>query len=443
MPTRRIDILTLFPEMFEQVLNTSILKRAATPVANPADPSDIRPPVVSYHLFNFRDHTNNKHDKVDKPPYGGGPGMVIQCQPIWDCLKAAKDDDPNTPITPILMTPTGKRLDQPLVEKLADTERLTILCGHYEGFDQRVVDRIKDEYPNTIELSVGDYVLSGGEPAAIILTDAVVRLLPGVLGDADSAAHESFSKDLSGGLDYPHYTRPSEWEGRAVPGVLKSGDHAKIEAWRREQSDQLTRERRPDILNTANPSGGGLVLRPEMDDDLAAVDALLKAAFKTADEARLVRVLRAQGKLTQSWVAESAGHIVGHLSCSTPGISTAPTPGSESCTPESSNSNINSGVYEAIAPVCVAPQHQGRGIGSALIRQAIRTAEAAGVDAVFVLGKPGYYKRFGFEPASKRGIGNPFGVDETFMALELTRNGLASASGGTMTYAAAFNSLPQ
>lgn len=426
MHTRRIDILTLFPEMFDQVLNTSILKRAATPVANQADPSDVRPPVVSYHLFNFRDHTDNKHDKVDKPPYGGGPGMVIQCQPIWDCLKAAEADDPDAPITPILMTPTGKRLDQPLVEKLATTQRLTILCGHYEGFDQRVVDRIKAEYPNTLELSVGDYVLSGGEPAAIILTDAVVRLLPGVLGDAASASHESFSSDLSGGLDYPHYTRPPEWAGRAVPEVLKSGDHAKIEAWRRGQSQELTQQRRPDILSSSAPSSGGLVIRQETEDDTAAVNGLMKSAFKTTDEARLVRVLRAQDKLTQSWIAEAGDEAVGQLCCSAVQLI------------EKESPEAIKGVFEAIAPVSVAPAHQHRGIGSALLKQAIRAAQAAGVDALFVLGEPAYYDRFGFEPASSRGIGNPFGVDEPFMALELTRNGLAEANGTTVAYASAF-----
>lgn len=244
----RIDVLTLFPEMFHSVLGASILKRAAEPIADPADPTKIRPPVVSYHLTDIRDYTTDKHQKVDQSPYGGGPGMVIQCQPVWDALEAVEAQDARQP-TRLLMTPQGERLTQPKVEQLAQHDRLLILAGHYEAFDERVIEAI-DERPGGIQrISIGDYVLSGGELAAMVLIDAVVRLLPGALGHEQSAHHESFSPGSERLLDHPHYTRPREWQGREVPEVLLSGDHARIEAWRREQSQQRTRERRPDLLD--------------------------------------------------------------------------------------------------------------------------------------------------------------------------------------------------
>ncbi len=254
----RIDVITLFPEMFAGVLGSSILKRAAESVADPADPDNpdkIRPPVVSYHLHNIRDHTDNKHQKVDKPPYGGGPGMVIQCQPVWDALQAAQNQSPSTIPRRIVMTPQGQRLDQPLVEQLASESHLILLAGHYEGFDQRVLDRMRDdtEHGGLTEISIGDYVLSGGEVPAMVVIDAVVRLMPGVLGDATSADHESFGAALGRGLDYPHYTRPAQWDDRPVPDILLSGDHAKIDAWRREQSQQRTAQQRPDLLPPTFP----------------------------------------------------------------------------------------------------------------------------------------------------------------------------------------------
>lgn len=226
----RIDVLTLFPEMFTGVLGASILKRA------------VEAGVVSYHLHNIRGYTTDKHQKVDKPPYGGGPGMVIQCQPVWDAVTAVEALDP-TPARRIFMTPQGRRLDQPLVEELATLPRLLILAGHYEGIDQRVIDRLEP-----LEISVGDYVLSGGELPAMTIIDAVVRLLPGALGDEASVDHESFSRGADRLLDYPHYTRPPEWAGMKVPDVLLSGNHAQIEAWRREQARIRTAERRPDLL---------------------------------------------------------------------------------------------------------------------------------------------------------------------------------------------------
>ncbi len=238
----RIDILTLFPEMFTGVLGASILKRAADPSLHP----DGQVPVT-YHLTNIRDYTQDKHDKVDKAPYGGGPGMVMQCQPVWDAVQAVEAQDPQIKPLRILLSPQGEPLTQQRVEQLAAQPRLLLIAGHYEGLDERVIEALTDD-GGLAQISVGDYVLSGGEIAAMVLIDAVVRLLPGVLGDEDSALHESFSSDLAGGLDYPHYTRPAQWNGRSVPDVLLSGNHAQIEAWRRQQSQQRTSQRRPDLL---------------------------------------------------------------------------------------------------------------------------------------------------------------------------------------------------
>ena len=232
----RIDIVTLFPQMFQSVLDASMLKRAA-------EDNGQRPAPVSYHLTNIRNHSTDKHRKVDRPPYGGGPGMVIQCQPVWDAVAAVEAADP-TPATRIYMTPQGQRLEQSMVEHLANLPRLLILTGHYEAIDERVIQKL-----SPIErISVGDYVLSGGEIAAMVLIDAVVRLVPGVLGDEASAKHESFSTSIGGLLDYPHYTRPPKWMDMDVPPVLLSGNHAQIEAWRLEQSRKSSQEYRPDLL---------------------------------------------------------------------------------------------------------------------------------------------------------------------------------------------------
>lgn len=243
-----IDILTLFPEMFTGVLGSSILGRAQSTVADPArrhDRGADRPPVASYAVHQLRDWTLDKHGKVDQPPFGGGPGMVMQCQPVWDAVAAIEAMRPEKAVR-ILTTPAGRPLDQRLVEELAAAPRLLILAGHYEGFDQRVVDALAP-----LEVSVGDYVLSGGELPAMVLVDAVVRLLPGALGDKDSAHFDSFSPGAQRLLDHPHYTRPRVWQDREVPEVLLSGDHAKIEAWRRAQAQALTRARRPDLLDRA------------------------------------------------------------------------------------------------------------------------------------------------------------------------------------------------
>ncbi len=277
----RIDVLTLFPEMFASVLGTSILKRAADPsLYPPANPSS-QPgsetsgessgeisgessgktsggAPVGYHLHNIRQFSLDKHDKVDRPPFGGGPGMVIQCQPVWDAVQAVTAAD-SRPVTRIVMSPQGQRLTQPLVEQLAKQPRLMILCGHYEGFDQRVLDALEP----ILHISIGDYVLTSGELAAMVLIDSVVRLIPGVLGDDASAEHESFSSGAAGLLDYPHYTRPRVWMDREVPPVLLGGNHAEILKWRLAQARTRTETLRPDLLtgplqkrddDTASPS---------------------------------------------------------------------------------------------------------------------------------------------------------------------------------------------
>lgn len=226
----RIDVLTLFPEMFTPVLGASILKRAA------------EAGKVSYHLTDIRRYTADKHGKVDARPYGGGPGMVMSCQPVYDAAMAVEGED-DRPATRVLMTPQGRPLRQPLVEQLAEQPRLMVIAGHYEGLDERVIEELEP-----LEVSIGDYVLSGGELPAMVLIDAVVRLLPGVLGDEQSAHHDSFSPGAERLLDHPHYTRPPEWHGRTVPEVLLSGDHAAIERWRQEQARRRTAQRRPDLL---------------------------------------------------------------------------------------------------------------------------------------------------------------------------------------------------
>lgn len=236
----RIDILTLFPEMFPSVLGASILGRAAESGA------------VQYHLHNIRDWADNKHAKADDRPFGGGPGMVMMCQPLYDAVVAVEQQEDQVHATRILLTPQGQPLDQRRVEWLASQARLLLIAGHYEGVDERVIDELQPR-----ELSVGDYVLSGGEIPAMILIDAVVRLLPGVLGHEDSAAQDSFAVrmvETPGGvegqrlLDCPHYTRPRTWRDREVPEVLLNGDHQAIEQWRMKQMLDRTRERRPEML---------------------------------------------------------------------------------------------------------------------------------------------------------------------------------------------------
>ena len=221
----RIDVLTLFPEMLEPFFAASIVGRAR------------RAGVVELVCTQIRDFATDRHQSVDDKPFGGGPGMVLMCGPVFDAVEHVESLDPR-PATRVLLTPQGQRLTQDVVELLGREPRLLVLCGHYEGFDQRIVDGLAPR-----EISIGDYVLSGGEPAAAVLVDAVVRLLPGALGDESSAASESFS---AGVLEYPQYTR--EYRGMTVPDVLLSGDHGRIAEWRRGQAETRTRERRPDLL---------------------------------------------------------------------------------------------------------------------------------------------------------------------------------------------------
>ncbi|MCS4486248.1 tRNA (guanosine(37)-N1)-methyltransferase TrmD [Staphylococcus americanisciuri] len=223
----RIDYLTLFPEMFEGVLNQSILKRAH-------DKGQL-----TTRTINFRDYANNKHNQVDDYPFGGGQGMVLKPEPIFNAMR----DIEMTPETRvILMTPQGKPFNQQVAESLAEAEHLVFICGHYEGYDERI-----REHFVTDEISVGDYVLTGGELPAMVMTDAVVRLLPDVLGNQVSHEDDSFSSGL---LEYPQYTRPRTFEGLDVPDVLLSGNHAHIEAWRHEQALYRTYQKRPDLLET-------------------------------------------------------------------------------------------------------------------------------------------------------------------------------------------------
>lgn len=219
----KIDILTLFPEMFEGFKNESIIKRA------------IEEKKVEINTCNFRDFAKNKHKKVDDTPYGGGAGMVLMCQPIFDATESLKKE--NSKI--ILLTPQGKTYNQKMAYELSKEEHLILICGHYEGFDERIRS-ICDE-----EISIGDYVLTGGEIPAMVLTDSVTRLLPGVI-DEESHQKDSFNDNL---LDYPTYTKPRNYKGMKVPEVLLSGDHKKIDDWRRNEQLKVTSEKRPDLLN--------------------------------------------------------------------------------------------------------------------------------------------------------------------------------------------------
>jgi tRNA (guanine37-N1)-methyltransferase len=225
----RFDVLTLFPEMFTGYLGQSLLKKA------------IDRGLISVHLHDFRDWTTDKHRSVDDRPFGGGPGMVIRVEPVVECVEAVQSDD-EKPGHLVLLTPTGRRLDQRLVEELAARERLLLLCGRYEGFDQRVVDILQPD-----EISVGDYVLNGGEVAAMTVMDATLRLVPGVLGDEQSPIDDSFSQG-NRLLEFAQYTRPREYRGHHVPDVLLGGDHGEIARWRKQQSYLHTRRKRADLL---------------------------------------------------------------------------------------------------------------------------------------------------------------------------------------------------
>jgi tRNA (guanine37-N1)-methyltransferase len=223
----KIDILTLFPEMFHGVFSSSIMKKAADKEK------------VSFRTVNFRDYAEGRHKVVDDYSYGGGAGMVLKPQPLYDAVEALKEEVETAPRI-ILMCPQGERYTQKKAEELAAEEHLIFLCGHYEGYDERIRAHLV-----TDEISIGDYVLTGGELGAMVVADSVVRLLPGVLGNDDSAVQDSFSSGL---LEHPHYTRPADFRGMKVPDVLMSGNHRHIDEWRREQSLKRTWERRPDLI---------------------------------------------------------------------------------------------------------------------------------------------------------------------------------------------------
>ena len=223
----RIDVLTLFPGMFGGFLNEGLLRLACARG------------LAEIRLWDIRAYAENKHAKVDDRPYGGGPGMVMTPQPVFDAADAAEDDAP-TAARRILLTPQGRPFAQALARELAAEPRLLLICGRYEGFDERIRLGIGAE-----EISIGDYVLAGGEVPAMVLIESVIRLLPGAVGDPDSTREESFEGDA---LDYPQYTRPPVFRGMAVPEVLLSGDHERVRQWRAEQARLRTRRRRPDLV---------------------------------------------------------------------------------------------------------------------------------------------------------------------------------------------------
>ena len=227
----RFHVMTLFPDMIANGLGTSITGRA------------IENHIFDLNIVNIRDYSKDKHKHVDDYPYGGGAGMVMQPGPVYDCYQDLIKDMKHKPRV-IYMTPQGKVFSQAIAEELSQEEELVFLCGHYEGIDERVLEEIV-----TDELSIGDYVLTGGELPALVMMDAISRFVPGVLNNEESAEFDSFHDNL---LEYPQYSRPEEWHGKKVPEVLMSGHHANIEKWRREQSVYRTAKRRPDLLKKAD-----------------------------------------------------------------------------------------------------------------------------------------------------------------------------------------------
>lgn len=239
----KISVLSLFPEYFDALLNTSIISRAR------------ENGLFDFETVNFREFTKSKHGHVDDTPYGGGAGMVLMCQPLLDALKSIRKENSKV----ILLSPQGQKFDQKTAKKLSEEEDLIFICGHYEGFDERIRD-----YAD-MQLSLGDFVLTGGEPAAAAMCDSIIRLLPGVIKD-ESSGGDSFSDGL---LEYPQYTRPYEYEGKKVPDVLLSGHHANIEKWRREQSLLRTLIHRPELLEKAELSDSDLRVLEQLRQKLA------------------------------------------------------------------------------------------------------------------------------------------------------------------------------
>ena len=246
----QIDVLTLFPRMFEGPLGESIIGKAR------------EKDLLTINVHNFRDYSDNKHHTVDDYPYGGGAGMLLKVQPIFDNLKAIEAENPGQKKRVILLDPAGKSFDQKLAEEFAKEEQLVFICGHYEGYDERIRDLVTDE------VSLGDYVLTGGELGAMVMIDATVRLLPEVLGNDTSAQTDSYSTGL---LEHPQYTRPADFNGQKVPEVLLNGNHKLIEAWRLKESLRRTYTRRPDLLEN-------FPLTKEMQKMLAEIQAETDAA---------------------------------------------------------------------------------------------------------------------------------------------------------------------
>ncbi len=242
----RIDVVTIFPRMLQEPLADGIVGRACA--AGRA--------LLRVHVL--RDHTDDKHRSVDDAPFGGGPGMVMKAEPFARALEAIRAEAGPAREAVVLLSPRGRRFDQQTARRFAGLERLVLLCGRYEGIDERVAESLATE-----ELSLGDFVLTGGETAALAVVEATVRLLPGALGDEASAGDDSFEAGL---LDWPHYTRPAEWRGARVPEVLLSGDHGRIGRWRRRESLRATRERRPELFKAASLTREDEALVREIED---------------------------------------------------------------------------------------------------------------------------------------------------------------------------------
>lgn len=238
----RFDVITLFPELIEPYLKVGVIRRAFETVAD-------RPPLIDVRLWQLRDFADDNYRRVDDRPYGGGPGMVMLAEPLARCLRSIQQDRAGQPCPVVLFSPAGQPLKHTAASQWARSDGAVLVCGRYEGVDQRFIDAHV-----THEISLGDFVLSGGEIAAVALLDAVARLQPGVLNDAQSAQQDSFAPSNGAGgypglLDCPHYSRPEVWQGVSIPAVLASGNHAAIEQWRAEQRLTLTRLRRPDLLS--------------------------------------------------------------------------------------------------------------------------------------------------------------------------------------------------
>jgi tRNA (guanine37-N1)-methyltransferase len=242
----RIDAITIFPAMLEGPLGDGIVARARAAG------------LVEIHVHDLREHTDDRHRSVDDAPFGGGPGMVMKAEPFARAVEALRAEAGPAREAVVLLSPRGRRFDQACARRFAGLERLVLLCGRYEGVDERVAEAVASE-----ELSLGDFVLTGGESAALAVIEATVRLLPGALGHSESAGLDSFEQGL---LDWPHYTRPAEWRGRAVPEVLLSGDHERIRRWRRKEALRATRARRPELVASKRLAAEDQSLLREIDD---------------------------------------------------------------------------------------------------------------------------------------------------------------------------------